>query len=85
MVTREGDGAAALAGLLSAGRARLLLALGEPLSTTEAAAAAGLTMSTAAQHLTVLHRARLVDRRREGARVLHWRSPLGEALLAANA
>ncbi|WP_129664164.1 helix-turn-helix domain-containing protein [Phytoactinopolyspora endophytica] len=80
----DGAGEAALAGLLSAGRARLLLALREPLSTSEAASAAGMSVSTASEHLAVLRRSRLVDRRRDGARVLHSRSPLGEALLAAN-
>lgn len=80
----EGAGEAALAGLLSAGRARLLFALREPLSTSEAAAAASLQVSTASEHLAVLYRARLVDRRRDGARVMHSRSPLGEALLSAN-
>lgn len=81
----DGAGEAAIAVVLGAGRARLLHVLSEPLSTSEAAAAAALTVSTASEHLTALRRARLVDRRRDGARVLHWRSPLGEALLAANA
>jgi hypothetical protein len=81
----DGRGEAALAAVLSAGRARLLVALREPMSTSEAAAAAGLTISTASEHLTALRKARLVDHRRDGKRTLHWRSPIGEALLAANA
>jgi hypothetical protein len=80
-----GGGEAALAEVLSAGRSRLLYALREPMSTSEVAAAAGMTVSTASEHLTALRRVCLVDSRRDGKRVLHWRSPLGEALLAANA
>lgn len=80
----DGGGEAALAEVLSAGRARLLYALSEPMSTSEVAGIANMTVSTASEHLTALRRVALVDRRRDGKRVLHWRSPLGEALLAAN-
>lgn len=71
----------ALSALLGEGRARLLLALREPMSTSEVAAGAGLAVSTASHHLGVLRAARLVDGRREGSRVMHVRTPLGEALV----
>jgi hypothetical protein len=75
------DLATALAALLGEGRARLLRALREPMSTSEVAAAGGLAVSTASHHLAVLRAARLVDARREGSRVMHVRTPLGEALV----
>ncbi|WP_407319724.1 DUF5937 family protein [Isoptericola halotolerans] len=75
------DPTRALAGLLGAGRAGVLLALRAPLSTSEVAAAQGLAVSTASHHLSRLAAARLVDSRREGARVVHVRTPLGEALV----
>src|SRR5690606_38956304 len=75
------DTARALAELLGAGRARVLLALRAPLSTSEVAAAGGLAVSTASHHLARLAAARLVDSRRDGARFVHVRTPLGEALV----
>ncbi|WP_079573984.1 ArsR/SmtB family transcription factor [Krasilnikoviella flava] len=75
------DTSAALADLLGAGRAGVLLALRGPLSTSEVAAAGGLAVSTASHHLALLRAARLVDSRRDGPRVLHVRTPLGEALV----
>lgn len=78
----DGPGTAeALAGLLGAGRAGVLRAVGAPLSTSEVAAACGLALSTASHHLSLLSAARLVDARRDGTRVLHVRTPLGEALV----
>jgi hypothetical protein len=77
------DGAAALdalTALFGAGRARLLLALQQPLSTSECADMAELALSTASHHLTVLRDAGLVDSRRDGPRVLHIRTPTGEAV-----
>ncbi|MFC8598962.1 ArsR/SmtB family transcription factor [Isoptericola sp. NPDC057191] len=73
----------ALVELLGAGRAGVLLALAGPLSTSEVAAAGGLAISTASHHLSLLRAARLVDSHREGPRVLHVRTPLGEALVGA--
>ena len=70
----------ALTALLGSARARLVLELQQPLSTTECAQLTGLAASTASHHLTVLRDAGLVDSRRAGARVLHTRTPLGEAL-----
>jgi DNA-binding transcriptional ArsR family regulator len=80
--TSSGDAAEhVLSELLGAGRARLLLELGEARTTSEAAAAAGLAVSTASHHLAVLARSGLVDRRRAGTRVLQSRTPLSQALI----
>ncbi|MGD7789401.1 ArsR/SmtB family transcription factor [Propionibacteriaceae bacterium Y1700] len=77
------DGAEALevlTALLGAARARLVLELQQPLSTSECATMINTAVSTASHHLTVLRDAGLVDSRRQGQRVLHARTPLGEAL-----
>ena len=74
------DVLSALTALLGAGRARLVVELQQPLSTSECADLTGLAVSTASHHLAVLRNAGLVDSRRAGARVLHTRTPLGEAL-----
>ncbi|MCA5891940.1 helix-turn-helix domain-containing protein [Isoptericola sp. NEAU-Y5] len=75
------DTAERLVTLLGTGRGGVLLALAAPLSTSEVAAATGLAVSTASHHLSLLAGARLVDSRRQGARVVHVRTPLGEALV----
>ena len=78
---RDGaDALAALTALLGAARARLVLELQQPLSTSECARLTDLAVSTASHHLTVLRDAGLIDSRRSGVRVLHTRTPLGEAL-----
>ena len=74
------DVGSALAALMGERRAALFLALGQPMSTSEAAGAAGIAVSTASHHLDALRAAGLVDARREGRRVLHVRTPLGDAL-----
>ncbi|GAA4976926.1 winged helix-turn-helix domain-containing protein [Actinoplanes utahensis] len=74
------DALGALTALLGAARARLVVELQQPLSTNECARLTGLAASTASHHLTVLRDAGLVDSRRAGPRVLHTRTPLGEAL-----
>ena len=74
----------ALTALLGAARARLVMELQQPLSTSECARLTGLAVSTASHHLTVLRNAGLVDSRRAGVRVLHTRTPLGEALAAGH-
>lgn len=70
----------ALTRLLGLPRARLLLLVGEPASTTELARRLGVTPGAASQHLRVLHEARLVNRARHGRVVLYVRSALGDAL-----
>lgn len=77
------DALRALTALLGAARAHLVLELQQPLSTSECAQLTDLAISTASHHLTVLREAGLIDSRRDGARVLHSRTPLGEALAGA--
>lgn len=78
---RDGaDALEALTALLGQARARLVMELQQPLSTSECAALTDLAVSTASHHLAVLRDAGLVDSRRSGVRVLHTRTPLGEAL-----
>jgi hypothetical protein len=73
---------AALAGVLGDGRARVLLALDGPRSTSEIGELCELATSTASFHLARLRDAGLVDSRRDGPRMLHVRSPLGEAVVS---
>ena len=70
----------AMAKLLGAGRSRLLSAVRQPLTTSEAAAQCDLAPATASHHLAVLRDAGLIDSRREGQRVLHTLTPIGQAL-----
>jgi DNA-binding transcriptional ArsR family regulator len=67
--------------LLGAARARLLVALRSPATTTALARRLGVTPSAISQHLAVLHRGGLVDRQRSGRAVLYQTSELGLALL----
>jgi DNA-binding transcriptional ArsR family regulator len=76
-----GAGPAAVEELLGAPRARLLTALRSPATTTALARQLGVTPSAVSQHLAVLHRGGLVDRRRTGRSVLYQTSELGLALL----
>lgn len=73
----------ALGALLGAARAGILLSAGATRTTTQVAADAGIAVSTASHHLTVLRQAGLVSSERDGARMLHLRSPLGEAMVGA--
>lgn len=70
----------ALRRLLGEPRARLLVLLDEPASTTELAHRLGVTPGAISHHLRVLHEARLVTRARHGRMVLYTRSPLGDDL-----
>lgn len=72
----------ALAALLGAARARIVLALSAPASTTQLATALGMTIGGTGDHLAVLLRAGLVDRARAGRSVFYRRTPLGDALAA---
>ncbi|MFI7005353.1 ArsR/SmtB family transcription factor [Streptomyces sp. NPDC050145] len=72
----------ALADLLGGTRALLLTQLAEPASTTDLAHRLGLSPGTVSQHLSVLRRAGLVTRARQGHLVLYLRSPLGDQLTA---
>ena len=79
------DGAAAdgLARLVGANRARILVLLDEPHSTTQLAALTGLPLGAVGNHLRVLLDAGAVLRRRSGREVLYWRTSLGDALVAS--
>ena len=74
-------GSPAVAELLGAPRARLLAALRSPATTTALARRLEVTPSAVSQHLAVLHRGGLVERRRSGRSVLYQTSELGLALL----
>lgn len=80
-----GDAASAgggLAELLGRNRARVLVALETPSSTSQLVRSLGLTLGGAGGHLRVLRTAGLVDRSRQGRSVLYRRTPLGDALVA---
>ncbi|MBE0010388.1 MULTISPECIES: ArsR/SmtB family transcription factor [unclassified Arthrobacter] len=70
----------ALSALLGEGRARVLLSLTGPRSTTETAALCNLALSTASHHLTLLRDAGLIASARQGSQVLHSRTLLGDSL-----
>ena len=67
--------------LLGAPRVRLLTALRSPATTTALARRLGVTPSAVSQHLAVLHRGGLVDKRRSGRAVFYQTAALGLALL----
>jgi hypothetical protein len=71
---------APLATLLGPGRARILLLLDTPKSTTQLVALTGLGLGSVGRHLKILLDARLVQRRRAGGSVLYSRTSLGDAL-----
>lgn len=75
--------AEALGALLGAARAEILLTAHVERTTSQVASDAGLAISTASHHLGVLRAGGLVASRRDGARVLHLRTPLGEAVVGA--
>ena len=77
----QAAGSPAVTELLGAPRARLLAALRSPATTTALAQRLEVTPSAVSQHLAVLHRGGLVERRRSGRSVLYQTSELGLALL----
>jgi DNA-binding transcriptional ArsR family regulator len=79
----RGRPGSALHRLLGASRAAILLALEDPASTTQLAAALGQSLGAVGDHLAVLREAGLVSRARSGRSVLYRRSPVGDALAAA--
>lgn len=62
-------------------RAALLERLDVPLSTTALAGALGLSISTVSEHLTVMSASGLLQSRRDGQRVLYWRTTVGDLLV----
>lgn len=77
------DVASALGALLGTVRAGILLEAGTARTTSQVAADAGIAVSTASHHLTVLRGAGLIASERDGVRMLHLRTPLGEAMVGA--
>ncbi|MPY54633.1 ArsR family transcriptional regulator, partial [Streptomyces acidicola] len=69
--------------LLGDARARILVLLDSPMSTTQLVALTGQGLGSVGRHLRVLLDARLVRRRRAGRSVLYYRSAAGEVLVTA--
>jgi DNA-binding transcriptional ArsR family regulator len=75
----------ALARLLGSSRASILSALDRPRSTTDLARVLDISPGGVSQHLSVLHSAGLVSRRRDQRSVLYLRSHTGEGLVRTTA
>lgn len=71
----------AIARLLGPARARVLVLLETPMSTTQIVALTGQKLGSVGRHLKVLHDAGLVHRYRVGRSVLYHRTPRGDGLL----
>lgn len=72
----------ALADLIGRTRARLLIALASPASTTQLARACGLAVGAVGDHLRVLLRAGLLDAARSGRSVIYHRTRFGDSLVS---
>lgn len=77
------DIADALGALLGPARAGILMDAGAARTTSQVAQDAGIAVSTASHHLTVLRDAGLIASERDGVRMMHLRTPLGEAMVGA--
>ncbi|WP_460796716.1 ArsR/SmtB family transcription factor [Microbacterium sp. GXF0217] len=75
--------AEALGALLGPARAGILLASGSARTTSQVARDAEIAVSTASHHLSVLRGAGLIASERSANRMLHLRTPLGEAMVGA--
>ncbi|MER0240699.1 winged helix-turn-helix domain-containing protein [Streptomyces sp. HSW2009] len=71
----------ALTALVGRSRARLLLALDAPASTSHLARSLAMAPGAVGDHLAILRGAGLLSRARSGRSVLYRRTPLGEALV----
>ena len=67
--------------LLGRSRALILESLDVPRSTTSLAQSLGLSLSTVSEHLSVLAASGLLESRRDGQRVLYWRTMVGDLLV----
>ncbi|GAA2850065.1 DUF5937 family protein [Streptosporangium fragile] len=74
-----------LAGLIGRARARLLLELAVPATTTQLVALLGLSLGTVGGHLGALRGAGLVTGSRTGRSVLYHRTTLGDLLISPSA
>ncbi|MGQ4464654.1 winged helix-turn-helix domain-containing protein [Streptomyces violaceoruber] len=74
----------ALTALVGRSRARLLLALDAPASTSHLARSLAMTSGAVGDHLGILRDAGLLVRARSGRSVLYRRTPLGEALIGGS-
>ncbi len=73
----------ALGRLLGRARAGVLMLLDEPKSTTQLVALTGQGLGSVGRHLSVLHDANLITRRRSGHSVLYYRTDAGDILVRA--
>lgn len=71
----------AIGSLLGARRAQILVSLVVPRTTRGVAETVKIAPSTASEHISVLHEAGLVTRRRPGRQVVYTRTSLGDALI----
>ncbi|MCX4399669.1 MULTISPECIES: helix-turn-helix transcriptional regulator [unclassified Streptomyces] len=74
----------ALTALVGRSRARLLVALDAPASTSHLARSLAMAPGAVGDHLAILRGAALLVRARAGRSVLYRRTPLGEALVAGS-
>jgi DNA-binding transcriptional ArsR family regulator len=81
--TRQAPAPAPLTALLGPGRARILILLDTPKSTTQLVALTGLGLGSVGRHLKILHDAHLIQRRRAGRSVLYSRTQPGDTLADA--
>jgi len=78
----EGGTPDGLSRLIGQNRARVLMLLDQPRSTTQLAALTDLPLGAVGNHLRVLLESGTVLRRRTGREVLYWRTSLGDELVA---
>ena len=71
-----------LAPLIGQSRASILEAIETGRTTTELARRVGISLASASEHNTILRDAGLITSHRDGNRVIHQLTPLGQALLA---
>lgn len=75
----------ALAALLGRTRAQILIAIGEPATTTALATRMSLTTGAVSQHLGALSGSGLARRERVGKKVYYWRTATGDVLASGPA